>query len=152
MKAILAKLSLLRTWILASLLLSRSSRRTGSSTSRSLIRFFLPLSFCFIVFLFFCFSFFLLFFYFKKNNNNNNNNSFNSLLILMGSFSGLFIHIIWLMPACCLQIMIIISIDSAFFFIWVSFYSLFTWGFFFQVNFGCNLTWLLLNLDSFMIL
>lgn len=126
MKAILAKLSLLRTWILASLLLSRSSRRTGSSTSRSLIRFFLPLSFCFIVFLFF-----LLFFFQKKNNNNNDNNSFNSLLILMGSFSGLFIHIIWLMPACCLQIMIIISIDSAFFFIWVSFYSLFTWVFFF---------------------
>lgn len=51
------------------------------------------------ILLFYCFPFFSSFFFSKKNNNDNDNNSFNSLLILMGSFSGLFIHIIWLMPA-----------------------------------------------------
>lgn len=80
------------------------------------------------------------FFFLKKRKKEKKNNSFNSLLILM--------------PA-CLQKMIIIAIDFAFFFIWVSFLFTIHMGFF-PVNFGClqacNLTLLLLNLDSFIIL
>lgn len=94
---------------------------------------------------------FYFFFFFKKKTTT-------TILLILFSFSWflslgcLFTSYGLCLPAaCCLQIMIIISIDSAFFFIWVSFYSLFTW-FFFQVYFDCNLTWVLLNLDSFMIL